>query len=163
MIAQIPKSFKLTEKEKSFIKTLPNLEGYLWDKPGERLKKRSKHRVYRQNKIKALKKRILTKLEESHKQNFQGRKVTHCAYCGLELNLTSSEEIEHFLPKAKHPSVMFTPENLFIACAKCNKPGRKGSTEILKGILKKSFRKNDFIIVHPLEDFTNKMSSSVID
>lgn len=75
-----------------------------------------------------------------------------CAYCGLGLTRVLVDR-EHFVAKGKpenKPQFMFCPENLFAACAYCNR--------ILKGRKKIIASYNDdysqcsFKIIHPLYD-----------
>ena len=44
----------------------------------------------------------------------------HCAYCdGFPLDDTSYQTIDHFLPKASYPELVYAWENLYLACVKC--------------------------------------------
>ena len=44
-----------------------------------------------------------------------------CAYCRLEVSIaTCFLQREHIAPKILHPKWMFSPQNLCIACDRCN-------------------------------------------
>jgi uncharacterized protein (TIGR02646 family) len=46
----------------------------------------------------------------------------HCAYCdGFPLDATSYETIDHFLPKAHYPELVYAWGNLYLACVMCQK------------------------------------------
>lgn len=53
-----------------------------------------------------------------------------CAYCRTKVNTGNSYfDIEHIEPRNLHPEWMFLPENLCLACRKCN--SAKGDAEVL--------------------------------
>lgn len=44
----------------------------------------------------------------------------YCAFCGLDLALAPDVHREHIAPQYKHPTYIFEPENLVLACYYCN-------------------------------------------
>jgi hypothetical protein len=76
-----------------------------------------------------------------------------CIYCGLhEDHCGSILQREHIAPKGTeyYPSFMFEPENLALACYRCNVEF-KGETDVGSGD-KITYADNDFSIVHPYLD-----------
>jgi len=75
-----------------------------------------------------------------------------CAYCGLGLDRNLVDR-EHFVHKAQaggRPEFMFHPQNLFAACAFCNRR-LKGQRATLK-VYCEDYTKCEFHIVHPFLD-----------
>ncbi|QMV42318.1 HNH endonuclease [Cohnella cholangitidis] len=54
-------------------------------------------------------------------------KETHgkCAYCESKVNHICPGDIEHILPKGERPELVFTWDNLTLACEECNRSGKK--------------------------------------
>lgn len=96
------------------------------------------------NKMKAYKASLLEQLVE-----IQGDR---CAYCGLSL-LRNLVDREHFVHKEQDggwPEFMFTRENLFAACAFCNR-ALKGTTEVLI-YYNANYAECQFNLIHPYFD-----------
>lgn len=76
-----------------------------------------------------------------------------CAYCRTYVDTGNSPfDIEHIVPKSKHPEWTFLPENLCLSCRKCN--FAKGKEEILvnKNAGEYPHEGSGFKIVHPYFD-----------
>lgn len=50
-----------------------------------------------------------------------------CAYCEVVIGVVATAHIEHFRPKQKYPSLIFTWTNLLLGCPTCNDGGHKGT------------------------------------
>ena len=50
----------------------------------------------------------------------EGETCSKCAYCEGRIDDVAYNHIEHKLPKAKHPALVCTWDNLTIACPRCN-------------------------------------------
>ena len=79
-----------------------------------------------------------------------------CGFCGLPFNETSSNELEHFVPKggAKRPKYvgyMFCTLNLTLSCHLCNSPIKKGTYNPVRNWAD-TYANLDFKIVHPMLD-----------
>ena len=133
-----------SKDQKKFIGEMPELEGGEWDSKLEYPPWRHGDGV----KIDNLKNYIKDALKES-----QG---LYCAYCGLELELTSASQIEHIAPKGngRYPKFMFHSCNLTLACSLCNGFEKKEKREHFKtiGVLKTKYEDCYFNIVHPYLD-----------
>ena len=75
-----------------------------------------------------------------------------CAFCRKPVSLTAAAncQVEHIVPKSKHPKFIFTEKNLCVICADCNLS--KGQKETLKkpSSIKLYPRSSGaFLIVHP--------------
>jgi 5-methylcytosine-specific restriction endonuclease McrA len=108
------KQFRIayTDEQKAFIASMPKLIGKEWDSN----RKLSKPLWIRGDgtKIEQLKSHISTDLNT--------KQEPFCAYCGMKLNLTSNDQIEHIAPKGsgRYPQFMFEESNLILACSLCN-------------------------------------------
>jgi uncharacterized protein (TIGR02646 family) len=153
MIKQIPGTYKYTKIHNAFITSLGVLKGHEWDKPAKGYTAYSPESIRRNSGMDAVKLFIRKKLEASHKQKHKNLTEIHCAFCGLRMNVTSNDQIEHFSPKSKlrTPAWMFLPDNLILACTLCNGPKGKGNKDVIK---KKgaTYKKYEFKIVHPKLD-----------
>jgi uncharacterized protein (TIGR02646 family) len=59
----------------------------------------------------------------------------HCAYCdGYPIDDTQTPQVDHFLPKVRHPDLAFAWANLYPCCAACN--GAKGDKETDDALLR---------------------------
>nr|WP_311527645.1 hypothetical protein [uncultured Ralstonia sp.] len=79
-----------------------------------------------------------------------------CGFCGLPFDETSSNEIEHFVPKGgpKRPyyvGYMFCTLNLTLSCHLCNSPIKKGTYNPVRKWAG-TYADLDFKIVHPMLD-----------
>lgn len=84
-----------------------------------------------------------------NKIRFQLReKQLRCAYCGLSFGLTNSQ-IDHIAPKSKYKKYTFTLRNLVLACGLCNGFEKKSSKNTINVYHPNSYKKCDFLIVHP--------------
>jgi uncharacterized protein (TIGR02646 family) len=83
-----------------------------------------------------------------------------CAYCGMRLELTSIEEIEHIAPKGpgRYPQFMFHPSNLVFSCSLCNGFEKKERPAFYNTVytLNSDYEKCRFTIVHPYLDKPEK-------
>lgn len=77
-----------------------------------------------------------------------------CAYCGMPFKGEKDKQIEHIAPKAKfrQPQFTFTLQNLVLACVYCNNLIVKGSKPTIEPPVNRSYKKCNFIIVHPYFD-----------
>jgi uncharacterized protein (TIGR02646 family) len=77
-----------------------------------------------------------------------------CAYCGLPFKGTKDKQIEHIAPKAKfrQPQFTFTLQNLVLSCVYCNTLIVKGSKPTVELPANRSYKKCNFLIVHPYFD-----------
>lgn len=76
-----------------------------------------------------------------------------CAYCRIHISFACVlPHREHIVFKDKHPQWMFIPENLCVACPRCN--NYKETTEVLVNPRTKTYPKKSsgFKIIHPLYD-----------
>lgn len=92
-----------------------------------------------------VKKKLKTKLIK-----IQGK---YCIYCGIHEDYCGSKlQREHIAPKGKkhYPNFVFEPENLCLACYKCNIE-LKGQKDVASGE-KSIYKKNKFSIIHPYFD-----------
>lgn len=150
MIRQITVTYSYTKKHVAFITSLGVLSGHEWDNSSKGFAPHSAESVRRNKGMAKLKDFIRKKLELSHKQTHGNITEIHCAFCGLRLNITSNDEIEHFSPKAKSrtPQWMFLQENLLLACHLCNGPKRKGNKKVTDSP-NIQYGLSQFKIVHP--------------
>jgi uncharacterized protein (TIGR02646 family) len=76
-----------------------------------------------------------------------------CAFCGMNLYVTSGAQVEHIAPKGigRYPQFMFTPQNLAFACSLCNGFEKKEKKEHFNtiGVLNVDYVRCYFNIVHP--------------
>jgi len=134
--------------QKGFINGMPVLQGFEWDgklprppwKWGDR------------QTIDALKKYI--------NDSLQVVQENICAFCGMQLYVTSSPQIEHIAPKGngRYPQYMFHSCNLVLACSLCNGFEKKEKKEHFNtvGRLDPVYERCYFNIVHPhLDDPDN--------
>lgn len=81
-----------------------------------------------------------------------------CCYCGLRLHETSSDEIEHIVPKASriraYPEFAFTKMNLALSCEFCNGVHRKGEADTM-WVYNTHYNFCKFKLVHPYLDDPN--------
>lgn len=79
-----------------------------------------------------------------------------CAYC--ERLLQKGENfIEHFVPKGLYREFTFEPLNLSVACTRCNSTSIKGERDTINNKpAQMKYRSNEFKIVHPYLDDTDK-------
>lgn len=98
--------------------------------------------------VKAFKKIVRAQLETCQ----EGK----CAYCGLPLDETSRDELEHIAPKggAKRPQHVewtFEPLNLVMSCVLCNSSEMKGVNDTVS-LKAGHYSACKFTIVHPRLD-----------
>ncbi|BBH47653.1 HNH endonuclease [Pseudomonas sp. KU43P] len=96
------------------------------------------------NKMKNYKANLLKQLVEIQEDR--------CAYCGLSL-LRNLVDREHFVHKEQDggwPEFMFTSENLFAACAYCNR-ALKGTAEVITHY-SANYAECQFNLIHPYFD-----------
>lgn len=77
-----------------------------------------------------------------------------CAYCGLPFKGSKDKQIEHIAPKAnfRQPQFTYTLQNLVLSCGYCNDLIVKGTKETIDPPVKRSYKENNFLIVHPYFD-----------
>lgn len=139
----IGKKIKFTKKEQKVIDGLKPFIGGEWEG-----KIKSSSKVIRIDRDE-LRKKLKTKLIK-----IQGQ---YCIYCGLHESYCGSRlEREHIAPKGKkhYPNFVFEPENLCLACHKCNVV-LKGEIDVASGE-KNNYRMNKFSIIHPYFDSYDK-------
>lgn len=80
-----------------------------------------------------------------------------CAYCGLPFKGEKDKQIEHIAPKAnfRQPEFTFTLQNLVLSCVYCNTLIVKGCKPTILLPKNVSYKKCNFIIVHPYFDDHN--------
>jgi uncharacterized protein (TIGR02646 family) len=76
----------------------------------------------------------------------------YCAFCGMDLALAPDVHREHLAPQYKHPSYIFEPENLVLACYYCNMHKKKKLTVTTNTGL---YNTETFKILHPHRDDYN--------
>lgn len=155
MIKQITQKCHIPRRIRSIIKILYPLKGGEWDFSKNKKKyfssiAKSKQCII-ESAIKEFKKLLLVQLRELQHDK--------CAYCGSELFVTSSPQIEHIAPKggAKRPKYVkftFLPMNLALACSFCNSPTKKGGRDTIVNEYI-NYSKCQFSIVHPYFDNPN--------
>lgn len=75
-----------------------------------------------------------------------------CAYCEALLQ-KGANFIEHLAPKGLYRDFTFEPLNLSVTCVRCNNTSIKGEKDTIKTKpVKKGYKNNDFVIVHPYLD-----------
>jgi len=143
------KQFRIeyTIEQESFIARMPTLVGKEWDKGKDRLD----YSLWKHGdgvKIDALKAHISEELNK--------KQEPYCAYCGMRLNLTSNDQIEHIAPKGpnRYSRFMFEKSNLILACSLCNGFEKKEKKENMNTISKLNavYENCQFNIVHPYFD-----------
>jgi uncharacterized protein (TIGR02646 family) len=99
---------------------------------------------------------IIDNLKQSIKAKLELIQGLNCAFCGMALRVTSSEQIEHIAPKGKNrfPEYMFHPNNLVLACAMCNGFEKKEKKVFCNTISNSglTYETHLFNIVHPKFD-----------
>jgi uncharacterized protein (TIGR02646 family) len=83
-----------------------------------------------------------------------------CAFCGLPFDETSSNEIEHFVPKGgpkrpRYVGLMFCTLNLTLSCHLCNSPIKKGIYNPVRNWAG-TYADLQFKIVHPMLDIPDE-------
>lgn len=64
---------------------------------------------------------------------FDNNSNTVCPAClGYWDDLSVTGEVDHYLPKAKYPALIFQPENLTVICSECNGTVMKGTLNPLR-------------------------------
>lgn len=109
-IQQIQGRILLRTLSKAFIARMPALQGHEWDGKLDRPPWLWGDR----SRISDLINEISEALTELQGDN--------CAYCGMQLNVTSAPQVEHIAPKGngRYPRFMFHVSNLVLACSLCN-------------------------------------------
>ena len=120
---------KYSKAHKVYIKSLGNTKYEDWD---------SRKNINKDIK-KSIKKQLLF---------WQNEK---CVYCGLKLEETSREEIEHIAPRHLYPYFEYITKNLAMSCQYCNSSSKKGrkDTVLIEGSY---YNQCIFNIVHPYLD-----------
>ena len=137
------KKIKYSIAEKSVLKSLSPISGGEWE--GKIKAGCSVKRMDRDSLVTIIKTKLI---------KIQG---SYCIYCGLHESYCGSKlQREHILPKGKknYPAFAFEPENLCLACHRCNFE-LKGEVDLGSGN-KSNYKKNNFKIVHPYFDDFNK-------
>lgn len=137
---------KYTKEQERFIALMPKLKGKEWD--NDRKLKYPPWIWGDGTKIENLKKHI--------KKELNDKQELYCAYCGMRLELTSEDQIEHIAPKGKdrYPQFMFNKSNLILACSLCNgfeKKEKRGNFKTISK-LEAEYQNCKFNIVHPYFD-----------
>lgn len=99
------------------------------------------------------KKKGIVSFKNNLRKDMYAKQNKLCAYCRIHIPISSVPmHIEHIAYKDAHPQWMFLPENLCLACPKCN--SYKSSIEALENPQTNNFPRNgkDFKIIHPLYD-----------
>jgi uncharacterized protein (TIGR02646 family) len=73
----------------------------------------------------------------------------YCAFCGIDLDIVPNMHREHIAPQYKHPTYIFEPENLVLACYYCNMHKNKKKTVITQTNI---YKTELFKILHPHRD-----------
>lgn len=95
------------------------------------------------------KKHIFENIKKKIKTHLLTEQNKICPYCGLKLSIaTSYPDIEHIVPKDKHPNFMFEPKNLVVSCQPCNRNKRAKETLIKPNIMIYPSNGADFKIIH---------------
>lgn len=143
-IVQIQDLIEYDVFQRVFLNEIPDLEGTEWSG-------RLNYDIWQwgdRDRIDKLKVSVRGKLEA-----IQG---LNCAFCGMQLRVTSEEQIEHIAPKGsnRYPEYMFYPNNLVLACGLCNGFEKKEKKEfcITVGKRSDSYETHYFNIVHPKLD-----------
>ncbi len=75
----------------------------------------------------------------------------YCIYCGLLFN--ENAQREHILPKETYPQYAFEPQNLVLACARCNGFQYKHTKDYaIPPVDLIDYASNEFEIIHPYLD-----------
>jgi uncharacterized protein (TIGR02646 family) len=143
------KKITYSATEKSVLKGLSPISGGEWK--GKIKTSSSVKRKDRDSLVKNIKTKLI---------KIQG---SYCIYCGLhESHCGSKLQREHILPKGKknYPAFTFEPENLCLACHRCNVE-LKGEVDLGSGN-KSNYKKNNFKIVHPyFDDFSKHIELNI--
>ena len=133
----------LSRDERDFIADMPELQGNEWEAKNL---PRPPWVWGDGEKIKALKDSIRASLNELHGE--------YCIYCGMDLNVTSGNQIEHIAPKARYPKFTFERFNLVLACSLCNGFEKKERAGYWDTVAQPSdiYEDCEFRIVHPYFD-----------
>ncbi len=79
-----------------------------------------------------------------------------CAYCETLLQ-KGGNFIEHFAPKGLYREFTFEPQNLCVACGRCNSTSIKGERDTISSKpVRNRYIDNEFTIVHPYLDNTDE-------
>ena len=71
--------------------------------------------------------RINKDIKKSVKDQLMIYQNSNCVYCGLKLDETSREEIEHIAPRHLYPEFEYVTKNLAMSCQYCNSSSKKGN------------------------------------
>lgn len=138
---QMPGRVWFNPIQKVFIDTMPKLLGNEWDgnlarppwKWGDQ--------------------KIILGLKQYIKDSLKPIQEDICAYCGMNLYVTSTPQIEHVAPKGhgRYPQFMFHSCNLVLACSYCNGFEKKEKQQYFNtiGVLDPIYEKCYFNFVHP--------------
>lgn len=96
-------------------------------------------------------KNINKDIKKSIKKQLMFWQNEKCVYCGLKLDETSREEIEHIAPRHLYPYFEYVTKNLAMSCQYCNSSSKKGrkDTVLTRGTY---YNQCIFNIVHPYLD-----------
>lgn len=75
-----------------------------------------------------------------------------CAYCGIGLDAFDNSHRDHIAPKSLHPQFIFRPDNIILACPRCNGLNKKNNADTINNPINRRYRHCDFNIVHPYFD-----------
>lgn len=91
--------------------------------------------------------------KKRYKKAMEKPQNRRCAYCRTKINTGNSYfDIEHIEPRSLHPEWMFLPENLCLACRRCN--SAKKDAEVLENPASVNYptSSNEFKIINPYLD-----------
>lgn len=75
-----------------------------------------------------------------------------CAYCGIGLEAFDNSHRDHIAPQSRYPQFIFRPDNIILACPRCNGLNKKNNANTINNPVNKRYRKCNFNIVHPYFD-----------
>lgn len=75
-----------------------------------------------------------------------------CAYCGISLETFGDSHRDHIAPASIYPQFLFRPDNLILACPRCNGLNKKKDANTISNLGSGRYRHCIFNVVHPYFD-----------
>lgn len=75
-----------------------------------------------------------------------------CAYCGIGLEAFDNSHRDHIAPKSLYPQFIFRPDNIILACPRCNGLNKKNNANTINNPINRRYRNCNFNVIHPYFD-----------
>ncbi len=86
------------------------------------------------------------------KSYLQAEQNDCCAYCGIDLEAFDNPHRDHIAPKSLYPHFIFRPDNIILACPRCNGLNKKKDKDTINQPASSRYRSCEFKIIHPYHD-----------